>query len=450
MALSKKMLEQEPSEIEMLLPWHAAGTLNARDARRVDEALARDPRARQAIRGDPRGIRRDHSSQREPRCAVRARDAEAVRRDRCRAGAQAVGCRSNLSARISDFFASLSPRTLAWSASLGALALLLQAGVIGAVLMKNQPASFQTASLSMNEPSRRHHARSGQRCAPPRALVRFAPDARVADITALLDNYQASIIDGAKGGMFRLQFGNKAMSKDEVAGLMSKLQKREDRQSRGGDAVRSAPPLRAAVSRGPMVHDGANWRMKTRRAALALAAAVLPFAAFRRLGGSCAKHHAHAQPQHRAADSEHQSDGGAADQSEHRRPGGVGSTRGTVGERRHGRYDLGHAIRPVGVGACTLSALFAQSLSGLRVCLSRQRRRMHGRPVISADGGGNGGSPAKKEQRPAPQRGAGGAQSAHGHRTNRGRDRRLAVARRRPTSWRGATGWSGSRRRIFR
>jgi len=43
MALSKKMLEQEPSEIEMLLPWHAAGTLNARDARRVEEALARDP-----------------------------------------------------------------------------------------------------------------------------------------------------------------------------------------------------------------------------------------------------------------------------------------------------------------------------------------------------------------------------------------------------------------------
>ncbi len=27
----------------MLLPWHAAGTLNARDARRVEEALAHDP-----------------------------------------------------------------------------------------------------------------------------------------------------------------------------------------------------------------------------------------------------------------------------------------------------------------------------------------------------------------------------------------------------------------------
>src|SRR5258708_17222531 len=43
MAASKIMLDQEPSEIEMLLPWHAAGTLNPRDARRVEEALARDP-----------------------------------------------------------------------------------------------------------------------------------------------------------------------------------------------------------------------------------------------------------------------------------------------------------------------------------------------------------------------------------------------------------------------
>src|SRR5882757_9868977 len=43
MAASKIMLDQEPGEIEMLLPWHAAGTLNARDSRRVEEALASDP-----------------------------------------------------------------------------------------------------------------------------------------------------------------------------------------------------------------------------------------------------------------------------------------------------------------------------------------------------------------------------------------------------------------------
>jgi hypothetical protein len=40
----------------------------------------------------------------------------------------------------------------------------------------------------------------------------------------LLDKYQASIVDGAKGGLFRLQFGDRAMTRDEVAGLMSRLQ----------------------------------------------------------------------------------------------------------------------------------------------------------------------------------------------------------------------------------
>ena len=108
--------------------------------------------------------------------------------------------------------------------ALGALLLLLQAGVIGAFLA-TRTGSFQTASLSMNEPSSGPVTRDlGSSLAPTRALVRFAPEARIADITALLDNYQASIIDGAKGGMFRLQFG-KAMSKEEASALISRLQR---------------------------------------------------------------------------------------------------------------------------------------------------------------------------------------------------------------------------------
>lgn len=219
MAASKKMLEQEPSEIEMLLPWHAAGTLNARDVRRVDEALARDPDlARQyaAIREEYAETIHLNESLGAPSARAMTKLFAAIDAEPSRKPSASL----NISARIAEFFASLSPRTLAWSTSLGALALLLQAGVIGTVLVKNQNASFQTASLSVNEPVTRALGPE----TPPRALVRFAPDARVADITALLDNYQASIVDGAKGGMFRLQFGNKAMSKDEVAGLMTRLQ----------------------------------------------------------------------------------------------------------------------------------------------------------------------------------------------------------------------------------
>jgi len=216
MALSKQVLEQEPGDIELLLPWHAAGTLNARDARRVEEALARDPElAKQyaVIReeyAETIGLNETLGapSARAMQKLFVAIDAEPARQPSLLGG---------LSARFAGFFASLSPRTLAWSATLGAVALVLQAGVIGAVLVKNQSGTFRTASLSTGD----HDPAVG---APPRALVRFTPEAKVADITALLDTYQASIVDSAREGMFRLQFGSKPMSKDEVASLMAKLQ----------------------------------------------------------------------------------------------------------------------------------------------------------------------------------------------------------------------------------
>jgi hypothetical protein len=218
------MLDQEPGEIEMLLPFHAAGTLNTRDARRVEEALASDPDlARQyaVIREEYAETISLNESLGAPSARAMHKLFAAIDGEPERKPSVSV----TFSARVSEFFARLSPRTLAWSASLGAVALLLQAGVIGAVLMKNQGGSFQTASLSMNEPASGPITRDlGSSVAPARALVQFAPEARIGDITALLDNYQASIIDGAKGGMFRLQFG-KAMSKDEAASLIGRLQR---------------------------------------------------------------------------------------------------------------------------------------------------------------------------------------------------------------------------------
>jgi hypothetical protein len=217
MMAMKKMLEQEPSEIEMLLPFHAAGTLSARDAKRVEEALASDPElAKQyaVIREEYAETIGLNESLGAPSARAMAKLFAAIDGEPARKPSMS----GRVSAGISGFFASLSPRTLAWSASLGAVALLAQAGVIGAVLVKNeQPATFQTASLSTNEPITRSMVPEA-----PRALVKFAPDARVADITTLLDIYQASIVD-ARGGMFRLQFGTKAMSRDELAGLMNRL-----------------------------------------------------------------------------------------------------------------------------------------------------------------------------------------------------------------------------------
>ncbi len=237
-AASKKVLGQEPDDVEMLLPWYAAGTLSARDARRVEDALAGDPDlARQyaVIReeyAETIGLNESLGapSARAMQKLFAAIDAEPERKP-------SMGAR--MSARISEFFSKLSPRTLAWSSSLGAVLVLLQAGVIGAVLMRSEPASFQTASLDAaeqrsapsaavapsspapNAPITRDLGASVA-AAPTRLLVRFTPDARIADITSLLENYQGSIVDG-KGGMFRLQF--RSMDKDSVASLIARLQR---------------------------------------------------------------------------------------------------------------------------------------------------------------------------------------------------------------------------------
>ena len=213
MALSKRKMEQQASEIELLLPWHAAGTLSARDARRVEEALASDPDlARQyAV------IREEYAETIDLNESLGAPSVRAIQNLFAAIDAEPVPQvrpSFNLSARVSSFFASLSPRALAWSAAVGAVVLLLQAGVIGTVLI--QGANYQMASLSKAE----HEV-----VAPPRALVRFAEDARMADITALLDTYQASIIGGAKGGMFRLQFGDKPVTDQEATALLNRLQR---------------------------------------------------------------------------------------------------------------------------------------------------------------------------------------------------------------------------------
>src|ERR1700744_2325854 len=168
MNASKKIVEQEPGEIELLLPWYAAGTLNARDTRKVEEALAHDPElARQyaVIREEYAGTIDLNESLGAP--SVRAMqklfaaiDAEPERKP---------GASLGLGTRISAFFACLSPRTLAWSASFGALALLLQAGVLAAVLIGNKPRSrFETASLSRDE----LFTRELSAARPSRALVR--------------------------------------------------------------------------------------------------------------------------------------------------------------------------------------------------------------------------------------------------------------------------------------
>ena len=99
----------------------------------------------------------------------------------------------------------------------------------------------------------------------------------MADITTLLDTYQATIVGGANG-LFRLQFeqgdGQGRSRKPD-----GQAAQREDRQSRGSRAVSARFVTRFLPRTGPASWtcfvprshaDGRQWRMKSRRVALAL------------------------------------------------------------------------------------------------------------------------------------------------------------------------------------
>lgn len=142
-ATSNKIMDDEPEEIEALLPWYAAGTLSAGDARRVEDALKddaalqkqyaviREEFAETVALNEELGTPSTHVLQR----LMVAIDAEPARA--ASPATQGLG-------RFTRFFASLSPRTVAWSASFGALALVVQAGLIGTILMRSGLEAFQS------------------------------------------------------------------------------------------------------------------------------------------------------------------------------------------------------------------------------------------------------------------------------------------------------------------
>jgi hypothetical protein len=206
--------ESGRGDIEDLLPWHAAGTLSPRDTQRVETALAADPelaRRYQLVRGEL--AQTIHLN--ESLGAPSARAVETLFAKIDAEPARAPAFSANLGARIRDFFAALSPRTVAWSAAAAALAIVLQAGVIGVVLVnENNGRGYDTASA----PS----TLSGD---GTYALIRFQPQVSAADITRFLDANKLSIAEGPlAGGLFRVRIAPAKLAKTDRDRLITTLQ----------------------------------------------------------------------------------------------------------------------------------------------------------------------------------------------------------------------------------
>lgn len=211
----------EPSEIEALLPWYAAGTLRRRDRQRVEEALRKEP----DLAGMVDLVREELAETILLNETLGAPPPQVAERLMASIDAEAQAARRRVpgvaASWLTGFFASLSPRTMAVAASFATLAIALQAALLVNIFTK--PQSAVTGGVSVEH-------RNGTF-----AMVRFARQASAAEITNFLQNYQAALVDGpTPGGLYRVRVAVTSLAKEELARVVQRM-----RQER---VVESAEP----------------------------------------------------------------------------------------------------------------------------------------------------------------------------------------------------------------
>jgi hypothetical protein len=212
------MINKEPErhEIEALLPWHAAGTLNRRDADRVEQALAGDrelARRYDLVREELAETIHLNETLGAPSArameklfaAIDAEEARSPRRKRS----------LDLGTRISEFLGGFAPRTLAWSAAAAAVAILLQAAVITAVVVKDHGSAGATYGVASAQQDKSF------------AAIRFTPQATASEISNFLGAYKATVVEGPMKGMggshYRIRLSDTKLSSEEVGKIISEM-----------------------------------------------------------------------------------------------------------------------------------------------------------------------------------------------------------------------------------
>jgi anti-sigma factor RsiW len=210
MTMNKNEAEKLPEDVELLLPWHAAGTLSRRDAARVEQALANDNEL--AARYDM--VREELGEAIRLNEALGAPSARAMEQLFAKIDAEPARKPSasfNIGAWLTDFITSFQPRTLAYGASAAALAIVLQAGILAGVFVKEGGPAFTSASLT-------------QTAEGAFVSVRFNPQASAADINKFLTENKATLVGGPiAGGMFKLRVSDGALSDQELSAVAKKM-----------------------------------------------------------------------------------------------------------------------------------------------------------------------------------------------------------------------------------
>ena len=219
--MNKTNQKLSADDLEALLPWYAAGTLDSREAGEVEAALAADTelaRRFDLVREEMTEAILLNEALGVPSARVMENLFKAI--DKERKIARAPAARSGLGAWLTDLF---TPRAFAFAAGAAIIIIMLQAGVITKMVLEDRAdggSSFETASAPTA-------ATRGIEIGSF-ALVRFAPQASIADITRFLDSRDAVIVDGPRpggpGGMYRVRVARTYVGKDDLERLVKEFQ----------------------------------------------------------------------------------------------------------------------------------------------------------------------------------------------------------------------------------
>ncbi|MGO4870463.1 MAG: hypothetical protein ACLPGW_07595 [Roseiarcus sp.] len=200
--------QEETDAIEALLPWYAAGTLDPEDVKRVEAALARRPDLRASLET----AREDRDETIALNEALGAPGPAAWAR--VLAVAQAEPRKPSLKARLAALVglgAEPNRARLAWAGAAAAIVIVLQGATILSLLPVAKGPGYQTASETT--------AAAGG----ANVLVAFAPDARLDQVGAWLQQHHATIVEGPRGGLYRVRVGDKSLTKDQMSALVAEL-----------------------------------------------------------------------------------------------------------------------------------------------------------------------------------------------------------------------------------
>jgi anti-sigma factor RsiW len=221
--MNKTNQKMSADDLEALLPWYAAGTLDSREADEVEAALSADQelaRRFDLVREEMTETILLNEALGVPSARVMENLFKAI--DKERKVARAPAAQSGLGAWLADL---LTPRAFAFAAGAAAIVILLQAGVITKMMLHGAPQEVSSSGEVFGTAS----------ACPPTCpetgafvLVRFAPQANIADITRFLDGRDAVIVDGPRpggsAGMYRVRVAEMKLPKEDLEKVVKEFQ----------------------------------------------------------------------------------------------------------------------------------------------------------------------------------------------------------------------------------